>query len=172
LEEPTSNSKNRDNQSESGEWINKSSYADSVARIIFDTKPKEKNPQKKVSDEAFEHIKSKFGCIQHLTDFLVSFHDVFLSLDVAKLDSFIRKYKNDAIESVSTFASGLKKDYDAIKNSIIYPDISNGPLEGFNGKIKMIKRRSYGRAGIELLNAYAVLPCYYKDLDKNCKAAA
>jgi transposase len=172
LEESPSNSKNRDNQSESGEWINKSNYADSVARIIFDTKPKQKKPQKKLSDKAFEHIKSKFGYIQHLTDFLVSFHDVFLSLDVAKLDSFIRNYKNDAIESVSTFASGLKKDYDAVRNSLLYPRISNGPTEGFNNKLKMIKRRSYGRAGIELLNAYAVLPCYYKDLDKNCKPAA
>ncbi|MBS3948854.1 MAG: transposase, partial [Dethiobacter sp.] len=46
----------------------------------------------------------------------------------------------------------------AVKNSLIYGDISNGPLEGVNSRIKAIHRRSSGRAGIFLLNAYMVLP--------------
>lgn len=40
-------------------------------------------------------------------------------------------------------------------------------MEGSNGKIKMIRRRSFGRAGIELLNALVVLPWYYRDLEEN-----
>jgi hypothetical protein len=40
-------------------------------------------------------------------------------------------------------------------------------MEGTNNKIKMLRRRGYGRAGIELINALAVLPWYYKDMD--CK---
>ena len=47
--------------------------------------------------------------------------------------------------------------------------LSNGPMEGTNNKIKMMRRRGYGRAGIELINALAVLPRYYKDLDENCE---
>lgn len=90
-----------------------------------------------------------------------------LSLDVNKLDEFICKYQNDPIEPIATFASGLGKDYDAVKNSLLYPQISNGPIEGVNNKIKMMRRRCYGRAGIELINALAVLPGYYKDKDKN-----
>jgi len=101
----------------------------------------------------------------------VAFYDIFLSLDVAKLDSFICEYQNNSIEAISIFASGLKKDYDAIKNSLIYPQISNGPMEGTNNKIKMVRRRGYGRAGVELLNALLVLPWYYNDLDEkeNCE---
>ena len=40
-------------------------------------------------------------------------------------------------------------------------------MEGTNNKIKMIRKRSYGRAGIELLNALVVLPWYYRDLEEN-----
>jgi transposase len=42
-------------------------------------------------------------------------------------------------------------------------------MEGSNGKIKMIRRRSFGRAAIELLNALVVLPWYYRDLEENSK---
>lgn len=45
-------------------------------------------------------------------------------------------------------------------------------MEGNNGKIKMIRRRSFGRAGIELLNALVVLPWYYKDIDEKNKNIA
>ena len=42
-------------------------------------------------------------------------------------------------------------------------------MEGTNNKLKMLRRKGYGRVGIELLNALAVLPWYYKDLDENCE---
>ena len=40
-------------------------------------------------------------------------------------------------------------------------------MEGTNNKIKMVRKRGFGRAGLELLNALLVLPWYYKDLDAN-----
>ena len=87
--------------------------------------------------------------------------------DINSLDRFIDTYENNSIEGISTFVSGIKKDYSAVKNALIYKYISNGPMEGSNGKIKMIRRRSFGRAGIELLNALVVLPWYYRDLEEN-----
>jgi len=87
---------------------------------------------------------------------------------VTKLDCFINDYINNSTELFSIFASGLRKDYDAVKNFLLYPGISNGPMEGTNNKIKMVRRRGYGRVGIELLNALMVLPWYYHDLDKDC----
>ena len=92
-----------------------------------------------------------------------------LTRNVEKLDQFIGEYQSDSIEAISVFASGLKKDYEAVKNCLLYPQISNGPMEGTNNKIKMMRRRGYGRAGIELINALGVLPWYYKDLDENCE---
>ncbi len=111
-----------------------------------------------------------YGIIPRLVMILAAFYEVMLSADVNKLDEFIRKYQNDSIETIATFASGLKKDYEAVKNCLHYPDISNGPMEGTNNKIKMMRRRGYGRAGIELINALAVLPWYYKDRDEMDKS--
>lgn len=98
-------------------------------------------------------------------NFLLAFYDIFLNLDAQKLNSFINQYQNDENEEIALFASGLKKDLTAVKNSLHYPQVSNGPIEGTNNKIKMVRKRGYGRAGTELLNALMVLPWYYKDLD-------
>lgn len=122
-----------------------------------------------MNNETFQRIGNTFDIIPRLLTFLVAFYEVMLSLSVEKLDQFIRKYESDSIEAVSVFVSGLKKDYDAVKNCLFYPNISNGPMEGTNNKIKMVRRRGYGRAKIELLNALMVIPWHYKDLDKSCK---
>ncbi len=61
------------------------------------------------------------------------------------------------IGPLAQYATGLEKDFEAMKNSLIYPEISNRLLEGTNSRIKMKHRRGGGRAGIELLNAYNVL---------------
>ena len=108
--------------------------------------------------------------IPHLITIMLAFYNIFLHRDVTKLDCFINDYINDSTEPLSIFASGLRKDYEAVKkkNCLLYPGISNGPMEGTNNKIKMVRRRGYGRVGIELLNALMVLPWYYHDLDKDC----
>ena len=79
------------------------------------------------------------------------------------------------IPKYSQFANGILDDYNAVQNSLLYPDISNGPIEGINSRIKMKHRRSVGREGLELLNAYMVIPisgCYKKagtGKNKPCK---
>ncbi|MCL5063869.1 MAG: transposase [Firmicutes bacterium] len=52
-----------------------------------------------------------------------------------------------------------------MKNCLRYPTIGNGPMEGTNNQIKMVRRRGYGRAGLELLNAFFTLPWSDDDLD-------
>jgi len=39
---------------------------------------------------------------------------------------------------------------DAVMNALTYP-WSNGRVEGYINKLKLLKRQMYGRAGIELL---------------------
>jgi transposase len=36
-------------------------------------------------------------------------------------------------------------------------DVSNGPVEGLNNRLKMVKRQMYGRAGLELLSKRFIL---------------
>ena len=122
--------------------------------IINEDNKKASNDQKK---NLIEKFKDLFPIINILIQFLVEFYAVFDSNDISKLDSFINKYIEHDIDALNQFANGLLKDYDAVKNCLLYPEISNGPSEGCNNRIKMIHRRSGGRASLELLNAFAVL---------------
>ena len=66
------------------------------------------------------------------------------------------KWLKDAEESRSTamhsFAAGLRKDLDAVRAGLTQK-WSNGCVEGFVHKLKLLKRQGYGRAGFELLRA-------------------
>jgi len=89
--------------------------------------------------------------------FLNDFYTCLDLNDIVLLDAFIYKYKDSGIASVAQFSHGLIKDYDAVKNCLLYSHISNGPIEGTNSRTKYVHRRSGGRASVELLNAYRVL---------------
>ena len=92
-----------------------------------------------------------------LVEFLSDCYGVVDAADPAALTAFIQRYQDSEIGPLATYVAGLQQDYEAVANSLRYPDISNGPLEGMNSRIKMKHRRAGGRAGIELLNAYNVL---------------
>ena len=77
--------------------------------------------------------------------------------DLPGLDNFIDRYKDNEIDAISQFINGLVKDYDAVKNCLLYSHISNGPIEGINSRTKAVHRRGGGRASVELLCAFRVL---------------
>jgi hypothetical protein len=124
---------------------------------------KKKREAKKLNESAFARIALVYQLIGDLVGFLTAFYEFLLSLDCNKLRQFMDFYEHHASEEITTFIAGLKKDLTAVQNCLLYPKISNGPMEGTNNKIKMVRRRSFGRAGIELLNALLVLPWYYKE---------
>lgn len=86
-----------------------------------------------------------------------SFYNLFKNYDTKDLDIWIHKYENSAIGKLRTFVYGIKRDIDAVKNAIISP-ISNGVVEGFVNKLKMVKRTLFGRAKLHLLKKKMVLP--------------
>ena len=53
------------------------------------------------------------------------------------------------------FATGLRKDLTAVRAGLT-EEWSNGPVEGFITKLKLIKRQGYGRANFDLLRARAL----------------
>ena len=50
------------------------------------------------------------------------------------------------------YAAELKKDLSAVRAGLT-ERWSNGPVEGFVNKLKLVKRQGYGRAGFDLLRA-------------------
>jgi len=85
---------------------------------------------------------------------LIELADEFLLLlrqrQVDAFDGWLLKAASCALKPLQKFAKGLLDDYAAVKASLM-TEFSNGPVEGLNNKLKMLKRQMYGRANLELL---------------------
>ena len=73
----------------------------------------------------------------------------------AELEAWITTAKACTATAVATFASGL--DGDAAVRSALTEPWSSGQAEGQINRLKLIKRQSYGRAGLDLLQRRLVL---------------
>ena len=67
-----------------------------------------------------------------------------------RLDDWLTQAMNSSIKAFQNFAKSLMVDYDAVKAGVTL-DVSNGPVEGMNNRLKMLKRQMFGRAGLDLL---------------------
>jgi transposase len=73
-----------------------------------------------------------------------------------QLDGWLTDARNSSIKAFSSFAKGLKEDYDAVKAGVTL-EVSNGQVEGQNNRLKMLKRQMFGRAGLDLLSKRFIL---------------
>jgi transposase len=74
------------------------------------------------------------------------------NLEGEKLDGWLEEAEACGAPAMRRFATGLRKDLPAVRAGLTEP-LSNGPVEGFVHKLKLLKRQGYGRAGFELLKA-------------------
>lgn len=67
-----------------------------------------------------------------------------------RLADWIQQVKASSFRAVKQFVNGLQRDHEEVLAGLteIY---SNGQVEGFVNKLKLIKRMGYGRAGFPLL---------------------
>ena len=73
-----------------------------------------------------------------------------------QFDDWLQAAKAISIKAFQSFAKGLEEDYDAVKAGMTL-DVSNGPVEGQNNRLKMLKRQMFGRANLELLEKRFIL---------------
>lgn len=71
-------------------------------------------------------------------------------------DDWLIKALKSSLKPFVQFAEGLFEDYAAVLASMM-TTVSNGPVEGLNNRLKMLKRQMYGRAGLELLSKRFIL---------------
>lgn len=67
-----------------------------------------------------------------------------------QLQTWLSQAKTAGMVEMKNFARGLEKDFQAVEAALTY-SWSNGPTEGHNNRLKMIKRQMYGRANFDLL---------------------
>jgi transposase len=74
------------------------------------------------------------------------------SLEGEKLDRWLEEAEASGASVMEKFVTGLRKDLAAVRAALT-EEWSNGPVEGFVTKLKLIKRQGYGRANFDLLRA-------------------
>ncbi|HEY9625660.1 MAG TPA: transposase, partial [Coleofasciculaceae cyanobacterium] len=71
-------------------------------------------------------------------------------------DDWLMRVLKSPFKPLQTFANGLFDDYAAVKASMM-SNVSDGPVEGLNNRLKMLKRQMYGRANLDLLSKRFIL---------------
>jgi Transposase and inactivated derivatives len=74
-----------------------------------------------------------------------------------ELDHWIEQVRDLENLELNKFVNGLERDKDAIENAMIYPELSNGLVEGKVNKLKKIKRIMFGRCTFETLRTKIIL---------------
>jgi len=80
------------------------------------------------------------------------FAEMVRRLEGEDLDGWLKDAEESDSTALQSFALGLRKDLDAVRAGLT-EKWSNGCVEGFVHKLKLLKRQGYGRAGFELLRA-------------------
>jgi len=75
----------------------------------------------------------------------------------AELDNWTNQCMDSKIIDLANFASGFQRDHDAIFMAL-HEKWSNGQTEGQVTRLKLIKRKMYGRANFDLLRQRVLFP--------------
>ncbi len=79
-----------------------------------------------------------------------SFGQIVRKREGHRLDDWKQQVSESGIAEVQRFAKGLERDKEAVLAGLTLVH-SNGQVEGFVNKLKLIKRQGYGRASFPLL---------------------
>ena len=87
------------------------------------------------------------GWFKEMYEAVESFCKVIKGSKTVKLVRWMKRYWKTCISSLKTFIIGIKRDFQAVRNTIRL-NITNGITEGFVNKLKVVKRSMYGKAGL------------------------
>jgi len=102
-----------------------------------------------------EYLKTSKN-FQDLCSAVNEFRDIFRIKNDSRLENWLDKVKKSNIRELTTFARGIERDIEAVKNAI-KTEFSNGVIEGVINKLKVIKRIMYGRCSFELLRLKVIM---------------
>lgn len=125
-----------------------------------DTEPQKRKqfvPDEKRESAINHYLSVRHPVFEHMVQFGIDYHDFMDSNNPEGLLEFIDKYIDDSYWRLARFAKGLQMDIQAVTNTLLYPHISNGLVEGTNSITKCVKRIGGSRAKIDLLTATMVL---------------
>jgi transposase len=79
--------------------------------------------------------------------FVEEFLTLVRKLQGSDLEHWLERVKTTEVKELRQFAHGLERDKAAVVAGLTLP-YSTGPVEGHINRLKLLKRQSYGRAGV------------------------
>ena len=117
----------------------------------------QRQENRKLEDqELLDHLVKQHPDLVTLVDLSDTFLKLLRQRQASAFDDWLMQALTCQFQALKKFASGLMDDYDAVKASMMI-EVSNGPVEGLNNKLKMLKRQMYGRAGLTLLSKRLIM---------------
>jgi transposase len=111
--------------------------------------------EEKLTEEQKEYLGRLCDADEALADarrLTQGFAEMVKNREGDELDGWLEEAGACRAPALRNFAAGLGKDLSAVRAGLT-EEWSNGPVEGFVHKLKLLKRQGYGRAGFELLRA-------------------
>lgn len=92
-----------------------------------------------------KHVMTYYPAVKKILTIFLDFVDISKGRSPEKLDEWLIDVKNSNDKELDKAYREVKKNQKAILNSIRFPRLTNGPIEGVNNKIKAVKRMVFGR---------------------------
>lgn len=102
-------------------------------------------------EQQLTHLQSQSSVLEKAITLAQDFAQMVRNRQPEQFDSWLERANQSQLRAFTSFAQGLREDYDAVKAGMTLL-WSNGPVEGQINRLKMLKRQMYGRASIELLS--------------------
>jgi transposase len=105
------------------------------------------------------HLEQLLATCPHLvvlTEHVRAFAGLLGERRGADLEGWMSAVEASDLPALHGFVRGLRKDLPAVTAGLSLP-YSNGPIEGVNTKVKLLRRQMYGRAGFALLRRRILL---------------
>ena len=111
---------------------------------------KKKDELTEEDKQALERMKQADEKVAEAYDLGQRFTEMVRERQHEALLPWLEDATNSGIEALKQFAKGIKQDLAAVTNALSLP-WSNGQTEGQVNRLKLIKRKMYGRANFDLL---------------------
>ena len=111
--------------------------------------------------ELLERLLDESPVVQDIYDLVGSFKEILFSKKAEDLDDWLAEADRLGLDEIKSFANGLRRDLEAVKNAARH-DYNNGLAEGSVNKLKLVKRKMYGRCSFETLRKKILLQEHYK----------
>ena len=106
--------------------------------------------------ERLDRLVKQHSALAAMVDLADGFLQMVRHRQPEPFDDWLLKALTGPFKAFQSFGNGLIEDYAAVKAGLTL-EVSNGPVEGLNNRLKMLKRQMYGRAGLDLLTKRFIL---------------